>query len=606
MLSIEGRQKRTRFGALEPAFLEDRYRDPATFPANSTFEFRIMLPMSRTWPLRLAIVCVPCAALIAGFGCGGADGSTVGRMKTAFYGSVNSSALDALEDVVDVNGTSAIGEAEVLVVDCDQWSASSLRNDEVIRQFLSNGRTVIFTDVTADHKVEGIKPHMKSVMPGMSYVCLARRSRDKFGRPEFFMLDFPHKEGAGDPTYAELVAFRHAAGEFFSPTRSRSNPDFNPPPGLIYVIYNFSIPTQSLPITGTKHDSSDQHTTQNTSAVFNFTYTLFLENGNNATGDQQYLAIDTNIEMSPLNEALGTTKMIQDKTGNSFEGSNIGWFQTQCSSSIVPSNQSSFQYQSDSPANANNVTQVTSAISFGLTFANPQSSGGGSFTYSDSESQYLTSWKVDNLSSGAFGSWQWINQDPWMFNDPSKWGGHGFGGGLHGFGEFREPNDLAESQMVADAKIAYSTAGTLLSSTETFNHETEISYLNVWDDGGGVKSDTKSFTVTTPWSIDMSSVIPIPIKSLTFSSNPVSVQSTNQVTGTVTLQSAAVVDTTVFLSSNSQNATVLQSVVVPQGQTSANFQILINNNGIASGGSTVATIQAFEATGIQGQLTITN
>lgn len=565
-----------------------------------------MQPMPSPAIRRSAALALLTFAWLLGCGCGGVNGGPSVRLKTAFYGSVSSQVVDSLAELIDTSGGSALQDADVLIVDCNQWPAASLESDTVIRDFMASGKAVLFANVSLEHKSRTIKAHMKSFMPKESYACLVRRTRDAFGRPEFSMVDFPRSIGEGEPSAAESKAFQHAAASFFSSNRTRSNPDFNPPPGLIYVIYNFSVPTQSLPITGTKHDSIDQHTTQYTSAVFNYTYTLMLENGNNATGDQQYVAIDSNIEMSPLNEAQGTTAMIQDKTGNSFEGSNIGWFQTQCSSSIAPTNQSSFQFQTDSPANANNVTQVTSAISFGLTFANPQSSGGGSFTYSDSESQYLTSWKVDNLSSGTFGSWQWINQDPWMFNDPNKWGEHGFGGGLHGLGEFREPNDLAKSQMIADAKIAYSTQGNILTGTETFTHNTTINYLNVWDDGGGVKSDTKDFTVTSPWNIDMSSVLPIPISSVTFSANPVSAKSTNQVTGTVTLQSAAVVDTTVYLSSNSQNATVLPSVIIPQGQSSAQFQVLINANNIPSGGSTVATIQAFEATGSQAQLTVQN
>ena len=65
-------------------------------------------------------------------------------------------------------------------------------------------------------------------------------------------------------------------------------------------------------------------------------------------------------------------------------------------------------------------------------------------------------------------------------------------------------------------------------------------------------------------------------------------------------------DTIVYLQSNSQNATVLPSATIPQGQTSTTFQVLVNTNNIAPGGSTVATILASNAVASQAQLTVRN
>jgi hypothetical protein len=67
-----------------------------------------------------------------------------------------------------------------------------------------------------------------------------------------------------------------------------------------------------------------------------------------------------------------------------------------------------------------------------------------------------------------------------------------------------------------------------------------------------------------------------------------------------------VVDTTIDMTSNSVNATVLPSVTIPQGQTSATFTVLVNSDGVAPGGSTVATIEAFYTEAHQAQLTIEN
>lgn len=101
----------------------------------------------------------------------------------------------------------------------------------------------------------------------------------------------------------------------------------------------------------------------------------------------------------------------------------------------------------------------------------------------------------------------------------------------------------------------------------------------------------------------MAAVVPIPFSSVTFDNNtPTAGQ---QVTGTVTLDSPAQVDTTIALQSNSENATLLSNGTVSQGNTSATFQIDTNANGLSSGSSTMATIDTFCAQGVQAQLTIT-
>lgn len=147
----------------------------------------------------------------------------------------------------------------------------------------------------------------------------------------------------------------------------------------------------------------------------------------------------------------------------------------------------------------------------------------------------------------------------------------------------------------------------MLSSVATFNHATTITYLNVWSAPfDPIYHQYVYFNSNSSWQIDMGAVIPVPIASVTYSANPVNAASVNQVTGTVTLASAAPMDTLVYLQSDSGNATVLPSVTIKQGQTSATFQILVNTNGIPSGGSTVATILASNAVAFQSQLTVKN
>lgn len=543
----------------------------------------------------LAVV-LGASALLAS--CGDSDDG----IATVVMGDVSSPAYEALSGLLRTGG--AVEDARLLIVDGDARGAGALVDDPVIQAHLAKGGVLMLADAKAAHKQADMVGLARASHPGDSHAVLIRRGLDRNGRPEIFMLEFPVQAGQQEASQSELRLFRLAVPTFMNPP-VRQVGSFNPPAGLLYVVFNFSIPTQSIGLGATYGGDDSQNTPQHTSGVWTYKYTLLLENGQVATGDRQFLVIESQVDASPINQALGTTAMAANKSGSGFSTSNMGWFQVQLAAQIKPDNPANFQYQTDGPQNANQTTQVTTGVQFAMNFAEPFGGGTNNFTYNDSESQDLTAWEVVNATNGAIGSWTWINQDPWMYNDPSRWDGYGFGGGLHGIGEFREPNNLALSQLVSDARIVYATPS-VLSDIETFDHLTTIIYLNVWDKGGGVKSATGGMQIHNIWSIDMSAVLPIPIASITFSANPVSVKTTNQVTGTVTLQSPAKVDTPVLLKSNSQNASVLASVTVPMGQSSADFQVLINGNNIGSGDSTVATIQAYAGFGLQTQLTITN
>jgi hypothetical protein len=70
-------------------------------------------------------------------------------------------------------------------------------------------------------------------------------------------------------------------------------------------------------------------------------------------------------------------------------------------------------------------------------------------------------------------------------------------------------------------------------------------------------------------------VIPIPVKALTFSPNPVVGGNNNRVTATITLDSPALMDIPISMSSSdTQVATVADTVTVPKGATSATFEVI--------------------------------
>lgn len=530
--------------------------------------------------------------------CNSDGGDAADRLSAATYGPISSPAFDSVQELFSIGAP--VETAQVLLVDGDARAAGELAKDAVVQKHLRSGRWVVLVDLTSNHNRLDVVPLAHAAGAGDSRIAIMRRRVDAFGRPQIDLYDFP-RTGAAEPTAAELAEMKRSVKEFLAKAPAQAPTDFTPPDGLIYVVFNFSTPVLSYEFIATKGGTDTTNGVQYTSVNKTFVYSLFLNNAQNPTGDFQQLVVHGTVASSPLNPAMGTNALMITKTGSGFVTNDIGWFQVGLEHAVTAADAADFTFVNDSPQNTNGQAQVTSGLSFDVNFTNPMSGGGASFTYSDSVTYDVFQWNVDNPSSA---SWSWQNQDPWK-NGNTEWG-YGYGGGLKGAAEFRVPNSLAGGLLIADTKTLYSTAS-VLSSVATFNHATTITYLNVWSAPfDPIYHQYVYFNSNSSWQIDMGAVIPVPIASVTYSANPVNAASVNQVTGTVTLASAAPMDTLVYLQSDSGNATVLPSVTIKQGQTSATFQILVNTNGIPSGGSTVATILASNAVAFQSQLTVKN
>jgi hypothetical protein len=104
---------------------------------------------------------------------------------------------------------------------------------------------------------------------------------------------------------------------------------------------------------------------------------------------------------------------------------------------------------------------------------------------------------------------------------------------------------------------------------------------------------------------------PIPVKALTFAPSPANGAKNDRVTGTVTIERPAPMDTRVLIYSNSQNATVgipikdqvtMTTATIDKGKTSGNLQVLTNDNKLSPGEHTTAEIFAFYTTDFKEQL----
>jgi hypothetical protein len=116
--------------------------------------------------------------------------------------------------------------------------------------------------------------------------------------------------------------------------------------------------------------------------------------------------------------------------------------------------------------------------------------------------------------------------------------------------------------------------------------------------------------------VDVSAVIPVGIKELTFDDPNPNGKSREQVKATVTLKQASKLagGTNVVIYSDSRNAVVgpligngpqsRTTVVIPKDQTSATFEIATNDTGIGPSGSATARITVFYAQPTVAQLTV--
>ena len=551
--------------------------------------------MRHSFPRRPAACLVALSACVL-VSCGG--GSEDERFSAALYGPVSSTAFEALRGLFVLGDR--VESARVLVVDGDAHSPGTLANDAVIQQHLRDGKWVLLVDLTKGHNDRDLVPLAHSSGGSDSHMAIVRRRSDAFGRPAIDLYDFP-RSGAASPTARQLADLPRSVAEFLRKTPVLAPAGFTPPAGLVYVSFNFTQPADSYEFSATKGGKDSANGTQNTSLNRSFAYTLFLGGSSTATRDRQLLLAHATIATSPLNPALGTDKLMIVKPGNTFVTNDIGWFQVGVDHAVTAANAGRFSAVANAPQNTNGQAQVTTSVSFTISFTNPLNNNPVSAAYSDSVTYDVLQWDVVN---SAFATWSWQNQDPWKAGN-TTWG-HGYGGGLQGDDQFRVPNELAMGLLVADTQAVFETTS-LLNTVETFQDTTTVAYLNVWSAYfDPIYHQYLYWAHPASWQINMGAVIPVPIAGVSFAPDPVNAASVNQATGTVTLSAPAPMDTLVYLQSNSQNATVLPSVTIPQGQTSATFQVLVNTNGIAAGGSTVATVLASNAVASQAQLTVRN
>lgn len=585
-------------------------------------------------------------------GCGDQSGSSGtqnddvsgDRLEALVHGPVESAYLEPLKKTMNMttdDGSQNLEDFDILIFDGDAHEPSSLKEDGIVRQALRVNKWVLGVDLAEAHKQDGLGDVLNAYSCGDSSAYAMHVTQDRNGRQAVYVIqdkgqitdeaEVIGSSGATDVPPARPEVTPETCGENTAQPAARVNPatseafaailterltdgleplddSITPPADLIYTTYYF---TDTKSFTDKCSLRGKCSTPQTAVLQANYAFTIYLSNANNAQGDFQYVLGQTDIMTTAAqnghfvnmygHDGTNWTCCTYDETSDFIGGTATG---------VTPGGDGdSWVLQDSKPETVNKETTISSGVSFNVGFTGNEPSA--SFGYSNSITTTVTDWKEDNQSVGNRPSWWYRAAYPFDMDV-----GYGCGGGQYiwhdGCYLYPAPADLSLDTSQFHGEAVWRTP-TIQSSwvplyTSTFMRV--IALACVENGGLGCYKDANSYAdviMNDTYQINMNAVLPVPFKSLTFSPSA-SVKGGMAVTGTLTVDGPVPVDTKVSLVSDETNASVPPSVTIKQGDSSADFQIDTNANGVAPGGQVVATIKVSDLYGqfLQAQLTLTN
>lgn len=522
------------------------------------------------------------------------------------------------------DGSQKPEDFDVVVFDGDTHTPEAVKAEPLFAQALRSGRWVLGLDVTEAHKTDGLGDFTLGVSKGPSPAYATRVQQDAAGRHTVDVFEYPHPDATemvneeewSAPTASSVQSARKPqldtdvfvtslVSRLSTPTVTPAQASGDIPAGLIYATFNYAFPVPwTIPNTGRTGNS------QTLTFTPTYTATVFLNNQNNPQGDFQYVLVDTDVTANPTSGTGNFANLKGSTPSHQCQAcayDEVAWFQDSVTVDLSPAQDVTWVLEGTSPETVNGETDITTEVNFDIGYNQVEGSG-ANFGYSRAVTRTLSDWQVTNGSSDPNTGWYYRSQQPYD-SDANPYCGKQqpiYASGCY----LNLPNELSRNTMQLHTQAVWRSPSVLNDwvtfHTATKHHAVDL-YCNedVFFSCQDNRYKGSSVTVDPAFQVNMAAVVPIPIVSVTFDSK--NVTAGQQVTGTVTLASPAQVNMTVALQSNSVNATVLPTVAIPQGQTSATFQIDTNANNLASGASTVATIDAFYGQGAQeqGQLTVT-
>jgi len=528
------------------------------------------------------------------------------------HGTVTHSA--ALEDV---------RTHHVAILDAKGRTAGELRDSDLLKSVLREGKWGLVLNVAEDHKGAGLTPHVGIVSKGEARAFLFRHLYDG-NTPVFRIFELPPIDALtadSDPEILQryagmLLKTLKESWEGYPRSVQAPGPDTPIPPDLINTRWDCS-----RTFHWTKNSSGRQSSTkgriQTAVVTINYTFTLFLDNGNQPSGNKQFLLLQLDTNANPND---GTVFMAS--SGDMDKHNEYAWFHDYLTVDVRPAPLNAplrWVWEANDPSSPNTLNTYSANASFNMGFNQAQGIL-GSFTCSFNHSWTVSDWGISCNSQDINMFWKARSTNPpehsgsyFAYNDMYDW--------YYGCGKPKMPNEMSLYQNQFHAAVVWRTesddpaVSAVADQMATIDSHVVINAVDNWCDkdlGTTCCSSWNRHTSKTAFAqdfnfdLDLGAVIPIEITNITFDPNPVTVGATPaKITGTVTLASPARMPILILLSSNSNNATFpVDRFTVAKGATTGSFEVEVNANNLEPGHTYNVGITGFYAQKYTRQLTI--
>ena len=384
-------------------------------------------------------------------------------------------------------------------------------------------------------------------------------------------------------------------------------------------------------------DNSHAPGKQTANWVVNHRFDVYLNNGpQNPFGSNQTITYAIDGQVNPKTGAEQFFRMDRpaDKITSGFGTKRFperAWWTARIDPKVTPAAATSanLQWNSSHPESPNAETSYSSGEEFNIGFNGTGgnltnvASGGVSLSYSSSNSKSWTisDWGVENKGSGNDLSWTFSARQPCDVRDTAKIGTKCFGSdGLPSYGPLA-PKALSLQQNQFHASGRWHTKKLLTGKDALlkFDIAAPITFLDTYCEPRATQGAILLFNPcyymqhqekrvggAETVAVDAGFVNPVPVKQLKLSPDSADGSKDTKVEGTVVLDRPASIPTVVKIFSDSDNAKVggplpgvqngsQSSITIEPGKSTGTFTIRTNQNKLAPGERTTATITAFYA-----------
>lgn len=537
---------------------------------------------------------------------------------------------DAIFDILSKHGMVTQSDAiadirthHVAILDAKGLTTDELRNSVLLKNVLREGKWGLVLNVVEEQKGPGLSPHVGIVSKGRARAFLFRHYYDG-NTPVFRIFELPHIDALtaeADPEIIQryagmLLAALKESWEGYPRSVQALGPDSPIPPDLINARWDCS-----RTFNWTKDYSGRQSVTkgriQTGVVTVNYTFTLFLDNGNQPTGNKQFLLLQIDTNANPNSETS-----FMASPGDMDKNNEYAWFHDYLTLDVKPAPLTAplkWVWEANDPSSPNSLDTYSTNASFTMGFNQAQGAL-GSFTCGFNHTWTVADWGISCNSQDINMFWKARSTDP-PEHDGSYFGYWDMYDWYYGCGKPKKPNEMSMYQNQFHAAAVWRTETTdssvsaVADQMATFNSHVVINTVDNWcgkDLGTTCCADKNRHTAKTAFAqdfsfdLDLGAVVPITITTITFDPNPVTVGTTSRtITGTVTLASPARMPILILLSSNSDNATFpVDRFTVAKGATTGTFEIEVNGNNLDPGHTYSVGITAFYAQKYTRQLTI--